>query len=161
MCIVCTGSQGEPNAALSQIAQGVHSEISVGPGDTVILSSHPIPGNERSVFRMVSGLARLGAEVIHDGHEQVHTSGHAQRDELRELHEACRPRWFVPIEGEFHMLARHAQLAREAGMKAKRVLTLTDGAQITLKGNELQVARRAFPPRTTTWTARSTTPTPK
>ena len=139
VCIICTGSQGEPNAALSQIAQGVHSEIEAGPSDTVILSSHPIPGNERSVFRMVSGLARLGAEVIHDGHEQVHTSGHAQRDELRELHEACRPRWFVPIEGEFHMLARHAQLAREAGMKAKRVLTLTDGAQITLKGNELQV----------------------
>ena len=139
VCILCTGSQGEPNAALSQIAQGVHSEISVGAGDTVILSSHPIPGNERSVFRMVSRLARLGAEVIHDGHELVHTSGHAQRDELRELHEACRPRWFVPIEGEFHMLARHAGLAREMGMKAKRVLTLTDGAQITLKGNELQV----------------------
>ena len=139
VCIVCTGSQGEPNAALSLIARGDHPEISVGPDDTVVLSSHPIPGNERSVFRMVSGLARRGAEVIHDGHELVHTSGHAQRDELRELHKACRPRWFVPIEGEFHMLARHAQLARELGMKAKRVLTLTDGAQITLKGPELQV----------------------
>ena len=139
LCIVCTGSQGEPGAALSQIASGAHSEVTTGADDTVILSSHPIPGNERSVFRMVSRLAREGAEVIHDGHEQVHTSGHAQRDELRELHQACRPRWFVPIEGEFHMLARHAGLAREMGMKAKRVLTLTDGAQITLKGNELQV----------------------
>lgn len=139
LCIVCTGSQGEPGAALSQIATGAHSDVTTGAGDTVILSSHPIPGNERSVFRMVSRLARQGAEVIHDGHEQVHTSGHAQRDELRELHRACRPRWFVPIEGEFHMLARHAGLAREMGMKAKRVLTLTDGAQITLKGNELQV----------------------
>lgn len=139
LCIVCTGSQGEPGAALSQIASGAHSDVTTGAGDTVILSSHPIPGNERSVFRMVSRLARQGAEVIHDGHEQVHTSGHAQRDELRELHQACRPRWFVPIEGEFHMLARHAGLAREMGMKAKRVLTLTDGAQITLKGNELQV----------------------
>ena len=139
VCIVCTGSQGEPNAALALIAQGHHPEIHTGPSDTVVLSSHPIPGNERAVFRMVSRLARQGAEVIHDGHEQVHTSGHAQRDELRELHEACRPRWFVPIEGEFHMLARHAGLAREMGMKAKRVLTLTDGAQITLKGNELQV----------------------
>ncbi len=139
LCIVCTGSQGEPGAALSQIASGAHSDVTSGADDTVILSSHPIPGNERSVFRMVSRLARQGAEVIHDGHEQVHTSGHAQRDELRELHQACRPRWFVPIEGEFHMLARHAGLAREMGMKAKRVLTLTDGAQITLKGNELQV----------------------
>ncbi|WP_419864165.1 ribonuclease J [Candidatus Poriferisodalis sp.] len=139
VCIVCTGSQGEPGAALSQIAGGAHSDVTTGPDDTVILSSHPIPGNERSVFRMVSRLARQGAEVIHDGHELVHTSGHAQRDELRELHQACRPRWFVPIEGEFHMLARHAGLAREVGMKAKRVLTLTDGAQITLKGNELQV----------------------
>ncbi|WP_419946309.1 ribonuclease J [Candidatus Poriferisodalis sp.] len=139
LCIVCTGSQGEPGAALSQIASGAHSDVTPRDGDTVILSSHPIPGNERAVFRMVSRLARQGAEVIHDGHEMVHTSGHAQRDELRDLHEACRPRWFVPIEGEFHMLARHAQLARELGMKAKRVLTLTDGAQITLKGNELQV----------------------
>ena len=139
VCIVCTGSQGEPGAALSQIAGGAHSDVTTGADDTVILSSHPIPGNERAVFRMVSRLARLGAEVIHDGHELVHTSGHAQRDELRELHQACRPRWFVPIEGEFHMLARHAGLAREMGMKAKRVLTLTDGAQITLKGNELQV----------------------
>ncbi len=139
VCVVCTGSQGEPGAALSQIAGGAHSEVTTGPDDTVILSSHPIPGNERAVFRLVSRLARQGAEVIHDGHEQVHTSGHAQRDELRELHQACRPRWFVPIEGEYHMLARHAGLARELGMKAKRVLTLTDGAQITLKGNELQV----------------------
>ena len=139
VCIVCTGSQGEPGAALSQIARGAHSEVTTGGDDTVILSSHPIPGNERAVFRLVSRLARQGAEVIHDGHEQVHTSGHAQRDELRELHQACRPRWFVPIEGEYHMLARHAGLARELGMKAKRVLTLTDGAQITLKGNELQV----------------------
>ncbi|WP_419552325.1 ribonuclease J [Candidatus Poriferisodalis sp.] len=139
VCIVCTGSQGEPNAALSLIANGSHPDIGVGPDDTVVLSSHPIPGNERAVFRMVSGLARRSAEVIHDGHELVHTSGHAQRDELRELHKACRPRWFVPIEGEYHMLARHAQLARELGMRAKRVLTLTDGAQITLKGPELQV----------------------
>ncbi|WP_419931353.1 ribonuclease J [Candidatus Poriferisodalis sp.] len=139
VCVVCTGSQGELGAALSQIASGTHSDVKVGLIDTVILSSHPIPGNERAVFRMVSRLARQGAEVIHDGHEQVHTSGHAQRDELRELHQACRPRWFVPIEGEYHMLARHAGLAREMGMKAKRVLTLTDGAQITLKGNELQV----------------------
>ena len=139
VCVVCTGSQGELGAALSQIASGTHSDVKVGLIDTVVLSSHPIPGNERAVFRMVSRLARQGAEVIHDGHEQVHTSGHAQRDELRELHQACRPRWFVPIEGEYHMLARHAGLAREMGMKAKRVLTLTDGAQITLKGNELQV----------------------
>ncbi len=139
LCIVCTGSQGELGAALSQIADGAHPNVTVGPNDTVILSSHPIPGNERAVFRMVSRLTQQGAEVIHDGHELVHTSGHAQRDELRELHQACRPRWFVPIEGEFHMLARHADLARQMGMKAKRVLTLTDGAQITLTGKELQV----------------------
>ena len=139
VCILCTGSQGEPNAALSLIAHEAHAEIHAGPGDTVILSSHPIPGNERAVFRSVSGLTKLGAEVIHDGHELVHTSGHAQRDELRELHEACRPRWFIPIEGEFHMLARHAQLARETGIAADRVLTLTDGAQVTLRGDDLSV----------------------
>ena len=90
VCVICTGSQGEPGSALAQIAAGAHSQITPGPDDTVILSSHPIPGNERAVFRMVSRLARSGAEVIHDGHEQVHTSGHAQRDELRELHQACR-----------------------------------------------------------------------
>ncbi len=139
VCIVCTGSQGEPGAALPQIAAGAHASVTPGPNDTVIFSSHPIPGNERAVLRLLSRLALRGAEVIHDGNEQVHTSGHAQRDELRELHQACRPRWFVPIEGEFHMLARHAQLARELGMSSDRVLTLTDGAQVTLTGKNLHI----------------------
>ncbi len=140
ICVVCTGSQGETRAALAQLANGEHASLHVKPGDVVMLSSHPIPGNERSVFGVVNKLCRLGAEVIHDGHEKVHTSGHARRDDLKEMLQTVRPEWFVPIEGEFHMLTRHAGLAIEAGVDPSRVVVVTDGARLRIDDNTMKVA---------------------
>lgn len=140
ICIICTGSQGEKQAALALMANEVHSTVRIKPDDVVMLSSHPIPGNENAVFGVINKLCRLGAEVVHDGHELVHTSGHARRDELTQLHQTVRPEWFVPIEGEFHMLTRHAGLAIEAGMDRSRVLVVTDGAQLRIDDKEVKVA---------------------
>ncbi|MFQ3314825.1 MAG: ribonuclease J [Candidatus Poriferisodalaceae bacterium] len=132
ICIVCTGSQGEPNAALSLLASNNHRDLRVTSEDVVILSSHPIPGNERAVYRIIDRLTRMGCEVVHDGHELVHTSGHAKREELSVLQSIVKPEWFVPIEGEFRMLQRHADLAIEAGMSENRVIVVTDGAELTI-----------------------------
>ncbi len=140
VCVVCTGSQGEHRAALSQLANGEHESLHIKPGDVVMLSSHPIPGNERSVFGVVNKLSRLGAEVIHDGQEKVHTSGHARRDDLKDLIQTARPEWFVPIEGEFHMLTRHAGLAIEAGIDPSQVVVVTDGARLRIDDDTLKVA---------------------
>ena len=93
ICVICTGSQGEANAALSLLARGDHPDLSLSVDDVVLLSSHPIPGNELPVYRMINRLTRLGCEVVHDGFEHVHTTGHAQREELQYLYEAVLPEW--------------------------------------------------------------------
>jgi|TARA_B110000014_G_scaffold60566_1_gene40992 ribonuclease J len=139
VCVICTGSQGEPNAALSLIARSEHPDLSLGAGDVVMLSSHPIPGNEISVYRVIDQLTRLGCEVVHDGQEHVHTSGHAQRDELRHLYDIVRPEWYVPIEGEYRMLQRNADVAVEAGHQPDRSVVVLDGTQLTLDEKGLRV----------------------
>lgn len=155
--VVSTGAQGEPFAALSQMATQAHPDIAISRSDVVILSSHPIPGNERAVLRVINRLCRLGAKVVHSAHEQTHTSGHAQRDELAELQQVVRPEWFVPIEGEHHMLVRHAELARAAratpaarapgaGYDADRVLVLDDGTQLEITDETVTVAGRVPAP---------------
>ncbi len=150
--VVCTGAQGEPFAALSQLATQAHADLAVGDGDVVILSSHPIPGNERAVLRVINRLCHLGAKVVHSAHEQVHTSGHARRDELTELHQVVRPEWFVPIEGEHHMLVRHAELARAArpvpadGREPDKVLVLADGDQLEITDDGAAVVDRVPTP---------------
>ena len=142
VCVLCTGSQGEPMAALALLARGDSQDLSVGAGDVVLLSSHPIPGNERSVFAVVNALVARGAEVVHSGQVQVHTSGHARRDELREFHGVVKPEWFVPIEGELRMLERHAELAVEVGLPADRAIIPSGGAQIVLDDDGVRLARR-------------------
>lgn len=132
VCVICTGSQGEPNAALSLLARGEHSDLTLGSGDAIVLSSHPIPGNEIPVYRIIDRLTRRGCEVIHDGYEHVHTTGHAKRDELRLLQSIARPEWFVPIEGEYRMLQRHADLATDMGLDAERVIVAVDGEQLEI-----------------------------
>jgi len=139
VCILCTGSQGEPNAALSLLAAREHRELSLDPDDVVILSSHPIPGNEFEVFAVIDRLMRQGCEVVHSGQEHVHVTGHAKRDELRTLHTVVRPEHFVPIEGEYRMLVRHAQLARELGMAAQDVIVATDGDQVVLDDTGVRI----------------------
>jgi ribonuclease J len=121
-----SGSQGEPFSALSMVAVGEHA-LSVGPGDTVVLSARAIPGNERAVSRLISHLFRRGADVVHPALARVHVSGHGSQDDLVELLRAVRPRYLVPIHGEYRMLVQHRRLAARAGLPPDRVLVAEDG----------------------------------
>ena len=115
VCVISTGSQGEPMSALSLMASSDNRWIKVGPEDTVILSSHPIPGNEASVSKIIDGMTRLGAEVIHSGIYDVHATGHAKQEELKTLLSIAQPDWFTPVHGEYRHLTSHARLARLDG----------------------------------------------
>ena len=132
VCIISTGSQGEPMSALSLMAAGDNRWIKVGDGDLVVLSSHAIPGNETSVGKVIDGLTRLGAEVVHSGLAQVHVSGHAKREELKTLLSLARPESFIPVHGEFRHLTHHARLAGQMGVPEGRVLLAEDGDVIEL-----------------------------
>ena len=136
--IVCTGSQGEPRAALTQMAEGTSKWVEIGPEDTVIFSSHPIPGNEAAVGAVRNGLARRGARVLHTGNLDVHTSGHGKQQELKVLHSVASPEWFVPVHGEFEHLVAHARLARDMGMADERVVLCSDGDRIELTDGGLR-----------------------
>jgi ribonuclease J len=127
VCIVSTGSQGEPMSALALMAAGENKWVSVVAGDLVILSSHAIPGNEANVGKVIDGLHRLGAEVVHSGLAQVHVSGHAKREELKTLLSIARPAAFIPVHGEFRHLTHHARLAAEMGVADERILLAEDG----------------------------------
>jgi ribonuclease J len=128
--LLCTGSQGEPRAALARIAEEEHPEISLDKGDLVIFSSRTIPGNEKAVGRIQNGLARNGCEILTDGEALVHVSGHPRRDELRQMYRWMRPKIAVPMHGEARHLKAQAELAREMGVKT--VFTLTDGEILRL-----------------------------
>jgi ribonuclease J len=125
--VFVSGSQGEPLSALSMVSLGEHRDVGVGPGDTVVLSARAIPGNERTVSRLISNLFRRGCDVVHPGTARVHVSGHGSRDDLVELIKRTRPRYLVPVHGEYRMLAQHARLAAQAGLPADRVLVAEDG----------------------------------
>jgi ribonuclease J len=128
--LLCTGSQGEPRAALARIAEEEHPEISLDKGDMIIFSSRTIPGNEKAVGRIQNGLARNGCEIVTDGEALVHVSGHPRRDELRQMYRWMRPKIAVPMHGEARHLKAQAELAREMGVKT--VFTLTDGEILRL-----------------------------
>lgn len=130
--VLCTGSQGEPLSALSLIAAGEHKTVSLGAGDTVILSASPIPGNESAVHRVLNGIYKAGAEVFHSGTAAVHVSGHAASDELAEMIRTVRPRNFVPVHGEYRQLALHSKIARANGVPEDRITIAEDGAVIEL-----------------------------
>jgi ribonuclease J len=129
--LMCTGSQGEPMAALSRMANGDHS-VRVGPGDTVILASSLIPGHENAVFRIINGLTRRGARVVHSGNAKVHVSGHAAAGELLYCYNIVQPRNVMPIHGEVRHLVASGALATRTGVPADRVLLAEDGIVIDL-----------------------------
>ena len=129
--LMCTGAQGEPMAALSRIANGDH-KVSVGPGDTVVLASSLIPGNENAVFRVINGLMRLGARVVHSGNAKVHVSGHASAGELLYCYNILRPRNVMPVHGEVRHLIANAALAVRTGVPADRVVLAEDGVVVDL-----------------------------
>ncbi len=132
VCIISTGSQGEPMSALARMAANENKWIKLGAGDTVIMSSHPIPGNESNVSKVIDGLFRLGAEVVHSGIEDVHATGHAKAEELKTFHSIARPEWFIPVHGEYRHLVSHARIASAMGMPADRIMICEDGDQIRL-----------------------------
>jgi ribonuclease J len=132
ICVVCTGSQGEPMSALALMAAGENRYVKVGEGDLVVLSSHAIPGNESDVGKVIDGLCRAGAEVVHSGLAAVHASGHAMREELKMLVALARPRSFIPVHGEFRHLLHHTRLAREMGVPPEGILLAEDGDVVEL-----------------------------
>jgi len=133
--VCCTGSQGEPLSALSLMAAHEHKWVKLQPGDTVVLSSSVIPGNETAIHRTLDGLYRTGAEVFHVPIAPVHVSGHAAAEELKFMLNLVQPRWFIPIHGELRHLAHHRRLAQEVGIPHDRVLIVEDGDTVEIGQN--------------------------
>jgi ribonuclease J len=142
LCIITTGSQGEPTSALSRMALGDHRHVAVKEGDTVVMSATPIPGNEELVSRTVDNLFKLGAEVIYDPQSRPHVSGHASQEELKLLLNILRPKHFLPIHGEYRMLVRHARLAMDLGVEPKNAFVLTNGDVLEIDANGAKVGEK-------------------
>jgi ribonuclease J len=136
--IVCTGSQGEPLSALSLIAAGEHRRVRLDPGDTVILSASPIPGNEPAVHRVINELYKSGVDVYHSARDAVHVSGHAAADELAEMISLIGPRHFVPVHGEYRQLAAHARIAQAAGVPGANMTIVEDGDVLELASGQVR-----------------------
>jgi ribonuclease J len=136
--LICTGSQGEPMAVLSRIANRDHP-ISVGPSDTVVLASSLIPGNENSVFRVINGLARLGAHIVHKGNALVHVSGHAAAGELRYVYNLVKPRNVLPVHGEWRHMRANAEIAMSVGIPEDRVVLAEDGTVMDLVDGKVSI----------------------
>ncbi|MGZ4385463.1 MAG: ribonuclease J [Gaiellaceae bacterium] len=137
--ILCTGSQGEPLSALTRIAYHDHPSVSIERGDTVIISAKSVPGNELRVHDAINGLARTGAEVLHQEIAPVHTSGHGCSEELRLLLSLLRPKAVMPIHGEFRMLAAHARLARDAGVPEESIIMAENGSVVELSPRGVRI----------------------
>ncbi len=142
IAIMSTGSQGEPMAALTRMADNTHSQIQIKKGDMVILSSSPIPGNERSVSNVINRLFEMGVKVIYQELYDVHVSGHARREELKLMLALTKPRYFMPVHGEYSMLKHHADLAINMGMSPKDVILAENGHVIELNGGRLKTGQK-------------------
>lgn len=138
ICIICTGSQGEPLAALSRIANGTHRHIHLKPGDTIVFSSNPIPGNTSSVNKVVDNLFRAGATVLTKSVlNNLHTTGHASKEEQKLMLQLIRPRYFMPIHGEYKMLMQHRQTAMEVGIPKENIFVCANGDILILRDHEI------------------------
>jgi conserved hypothetical protein len=147
--IITTGSQGEPMSALARMAASEHRKVNVVPGDTVIISATPIPGNEKLVSKVVNQLFKKGAEVIYDSAEKIHVSGHACQEELKLMQALVKPRFFVPVHGEYRHLKKHGELAMELGLPDKNLIIPENGdiievARNYIKKNGTVVAGQVF-----------------
>ena len=140
LLVVSTGSQGEPNSALTRIAEGDHRDITVKEGDMVVFSSKFIPGNERAIWTLINQLFRCGAEVIHEKNvPEIHVSGHAPQEDLKLMLALTRPKFFIPIHGELRHLHRHRRLALQMGVASDRALVIENGNHVQLSHDAVQV----------------------
>ncbi|MDY7106307.1 MAG: ribonuclease J [Actinomycetota bacterium] len=130
VCVISTGSQGEPMSALARMAVNESKWLTLTADDTVVLSSHPIPGNEMNVTKVIDSLFRIGADVVHSGVDDVHTTGHAKQEELKTILSITKPEWFTPVHGEYHHLVSHARLAKQMGVAEDHINVCEDGDQL-------------------------------
>ena len=139
LLIVSTGSQGEPMSALTRMASGDFNKVTIGENDTIIISANPIPGNEKMIYRVINNLYKKGARVVYESLEKIHVSGHACQEEHKILHSLLKPKFFIPIHGEYRHLKRHAQLAESVGMPERNILITEIGNCVELTENSMQL----------------------
>jgi ribonuclease J len=140
--ILTTGTQGEYRSALFRIAQGEHSLVDLREGDRILMSSRWIPGNEKEVGRMINNLFKQGADVLYEATHMIHVSGHATRPELKKMLEWTKPRYFLPIHGEYRHLVHHAKVAGETGMKDEQILVATNGDVLSIGKSHFEIVHR-------------------
>jgi ribonuclease J len=139
---MCTGSQGEPSSIIGRLSAGTNRQFDLLPNDTIILSSHPIPGNEEAVSKTINRMLRVGANVIYDSTSPVHVSGHASQEEQKLMINLVRPKYFMPMHGELRQLRRHAALAEEIGISKDRIIVAENGQIIELEDGQLNLGER-------------------
>ncbi|RRH41709.1 ribonuclease J [Clostridioides difficile] len=142
LVIITTGSQGEPMSALARMAFSEHKKVEIKSGDLVIISAHPIPGNEKLISRVINFLFEKGAEVVYSDIADIHVSGHACQEELKLIHALVRPKFFMPAHGEYRMLKRHAEIAEQLGMDKENIFVMQTGDVLELDKNSAKVANR-------------------
>ncbi|MBI9011981.1 MAG: ribonuclease J [Clostridiales bacterium] len=146
--IVTTGSQGEPMAALSRMAKSEHRQLQLRPGDLVVISATPIPGNEKSVKKVIDSILKLGADVIYEALADVHVSGHAKEEELKLIHTLVKPKYFAPVHGEYTHLAHHAHLAQTLGKSSSDVFIMENGKGLEISEEGIRPAKKVPSGRT-------------
>jgi len=140
--IMCTGSQGEPSSIIGRLSAGTNRQFDLKQGDTVVLSSHPIPGNEEAVSRTINRMLRMGADVIHDALAPVHVSGHASQEEQKLMINLVKPRYFIPMHGELRQLKKHAQTAIELGIPQENIQVIENGQTVVYEKGNLTLGER-------------------
>ena len=136
--LITTGSQGEPMSALARMASAEHKKVEIKRGDLIIISAHPIPGNEKLISKVINSLFEKGAEVVYD-ESDIHVSGHAKQEELKLMHRLVRPKFFMPAHGEYRMLKIHAELAEELGMPSQNIFVNKTGDVLEIDRNSAKV----------------------
>ncbi|MBI9112876.1 ribonuclease J [Maridesulfovibrio ferrireducens] len=139
--LLVTGSQGEPLAALSRLSTGEHRQLRIKKGDLILMSSRSIPGNTKAITRVINSLYKLGAEVLHEQKHGIHASGHAYKEELRTMLETVKPKYFIPVHGEYRHLVKHSRLAVETGVDPEKALVIEDGEPITFLTHGIRVEK--------------------
>ena len=139
LLIISTGSQGEPMSALTRMASGDFNKVTVGVNDTIIISANPIPGNEKMIYRVINNLYKIGARVVYESLEKIHVSGHACQEEHKILYSLLRPKFFIPVHGEYRHLKRHAQLVESLGLPQRNILITEIGNCVELCDTEIKI----------------------